>query len=79
MMDNDYQLEFIRYEVEDQPEDNEDYLGDKLGAAGDDEINVLIDEQRFDKASSDDNLTREQGLYKIVDKLKRLDANAVRP
>ena len=59
MMENDYQLEFIRYEVDEQPEDNEEYLDDKLGAAGDGEINVLIDEQRFDKASSDDNLIRE--------------------
>ena len=67
----EYQLEFIQYEVDETGEENEDQLGDKLGSAGDGEINILIDEQRFDRASSDDNLIREHGFYKIVDKTKR--------
>lgn len=43
---DEYQLEFIKYEVDDTQEDE---FGDKIGSAGDAEINVLIDEQRFDR------------------------------
>jgi hypothetical protein len=47
-----------------------------VGSAGDGEINALIDEQRFDdRESPDSDRVREQGLFKIVDKLKRTELN----
>ena len=58
-LDSEYQIDFIRYEVDENQDDNDEFLGDKLGGAGDGEVNVLIDEQRFDETSSDDNRKRE--------------------
>ena len=41
-------MQLVRYEVEED-----------LQTAGDGEVNILIDNQRFDKTSSDDNDGRD--------------------